>query len=206
MRLLSAVIHHQDIVRLFTQHGGMLRTAEALRLGIHPRDLYRLRDNGTIEAVSRGLYRLRSKPLSEYSDLVTVALRCPDAVICLGSALAFHELTTQIPHEVSIALPSGAWSPRIDHPPVRVHRFSGSLLSEGVEVHRLDDQDVRITSREKTLVDLFRFRRNLGSDLFVEGLRRYAEGKQRRIPELFRLAKLANVEGPIRPYLEVTLG
>lgn len=200
------MIHHQDIVRLFTRRGGMLRTAEVLRLGVHPRDLYRLRDEGTIEAVSRGLYRLCSKPLSEHADLVTVALRCPDAVICLGSALAFHELTTQIPREVSVALPRGAWSPRIESPPIRVHCFSEALLSEGVEVHRLEDQEVRITSREKTLVDLFRFRRNLGTDLFVEGLRRYAEGRQRRIPELFRLAKLAKVEGPIRPYLEVTLG
>ena len=205
MGLLSTVDHREDILRLFTQRGGMLRTAEALRLGVHPHDLYRLRDDGTIESVSRGLYRLRSKPLSEHADLITVTLRCPGAVICLESALAFHELTTQIPHEVSIALPRGAWSPRIEHPPVRVHWFSGELLAEGVELHRLDDQDVRITSREKTLVDLFRFRRNLGSDLFVEGLRRYAEGKQRRIPELIRLAKLANVEGPIRPYLEGVL-
>lgn len=199
------MIRQKNIVRLFTQHGGMLRTAEALRLGVHSRDLYRLRDDGIIEMVSRGLYRLRSKPLSEHADLVTVALRCPDAVICLGSALAFHELTAQIPHDVSIALPRGAWSPRIEHPPVRVHWFSAELLKEGVEVHRLDDQEVRITSREKTLVDLFRFRRSLGADLFVEGLRRYAEGKQRRIPELIRLAKLAGVEGTIRPYLEGVL-
>ncbi|MCC5877785.1 MAG: type IV toxin-antitoxin system AbiEi family antitoxin domain-containing protein [Candidatus Sumerlaeia bacterium] len=193
------------ITKLFEKRGGMLRTAEALRLGVHPRDLYRLRDEGTIEAVSRGLYRLRSKPLSEHADLVTVTLRCPNAVICLGSALAFHELTTQIPHEVSIAFPRGAWSPRIEHPPIRVHWFSAELLREGVEVHRLDDQEVRITSREKTLVDLFRFRSKLGSDLFVEGLRRYAEGRKRRIPELIRLAKLAGVEGPIRPYLEGVL-
>src|SRR5579872_5523734 len=89
---------------VFTEHGGMLRTSKALRLGIHPRTLYTLRDAGEIEQVGRGLYRLSKAPPLSSPDLVPIAIRIPRAVVCLVSALAHHGLTTQVPHALDIAL------------------------------------------------------------------------------------------------------
>ncbi len=104
--------------RVFFQHGGMLRTGEAIRLGIHPRTLYTLRDQGDIELVGRGLDRLSTaEPLSN-PDLVPIAVRVPRGVICLISALVYHDLTTQIPHAVDLALPSHAQAPTIDGIPI----------------------------------------------------------------------------------------
>ena len=121
----------QNAITLFRQHGGTLRTAVALRLGIHPRTLYAMRDSGLLEQLSRGLYRLAELPPLSNPDLVTVALKVPQAVICLVSALAFHELTTQIAHVVDIALHNRAERPRLDYPPLRISWFSGPAWSEG---------------------------------------------------------------------------
>jgi hypothetical protein len=117
-----------EAAAVFLEHGGILRTKEALGLGVHPRTLYAMRDAGRLERLGRGLYRLASLPPLGNPDLVAVALRVPEAVLCLISALAVHEITTQIPHEVYIALKRGAEPPRLEHPPVRVFGFSGGAL------------------------------------------------------------------------------
>ncbi|MFW5906038.1 MAG: type IV toxin-antitoxin system AbiEi family antitoxin domain-containing protein, partial [Desulfobia sp.] len=106
-----------------------MRTGQALRAGIHPATLYAMRDSGVIEKISRGLYRLASSQPLGNPDLVTVAARVSGGVICLISALSFHELTTQIPHEVHVALPYGAKEPRLEHPPIRAYRFSGQAYT-----------------------------------------------------------------------------
>ncbi|MBW2368791.1 MAG: type IV toxin-antitoxin system AbiEi family antitoxin domain-containing protein [Deltaproteobacteria bacterium] len=148
-------------VEIFSKFGGMLRTAQALRKGIHPSTFYALRDSGTLEVVSRGVYRLAdSEPLGN-PDLVTVATRIHSGVICLISALAFHDITTQIPHEVHVALPRGAEEPRLDYPPIRTYRFTGKAFTAGTVVHKIDGVDVCIYSPEKTLADCFKFRNNL---------------------------------------------
>ncbi len=145
-------------VGIFKEHGGILRTAQALRAGIHPGTLYAMRDSGALEVVSRGVYRLADSPPLGNPDIVTVATRIPGGVICLISSLAFHELTTQIPHEVHVALPRGAEEPRLDHPPIKTYRFSGEAFTKGVEAHELDGVSVRIYNPEKTLADCFKFR------------------------------------------------
>ncbi|MCZ2202984.1 MAG: type IV toxin-antitoxin system AbiEi family antitoxin domain-containing protein, partial [Cylindrospermopsis raciborskii PAMP2012] len=166
-------------VRLIKKKGTtIIRTAQALQVGIHPRTLYQLRDNGVLEQVSRGVYRLSEQPYFSQPDLVTVALRIPKGIICLVSALAFHELTTQIPHTVSIALAKGAQSPRIDYPPVSVHRFSGASLKTGIEVYEIDEVPIRIYSAEKTLADCFKFRNKLGMDVVLEALKLYKTRKK----------------------------
>ena len=192
-------------VAVFKSHGGILRTAQALRAGIHPGTLYAMRDSGALEAVSRGVYRLaNSSPLSN-PDLVTVATRVPGGVICLISALAFHELTTQIPHEVHIALPRGAEEPRLDHPPIKTYRFTGKAYTEGVETHHLDGIIVRIYSPEKTLADCFKFRNKVGLDTVVEAVRFYRERKRVKVDDLMRYAATCRVKKIIHPYLEALL-
>jgi len=195
----------QKARRLIEDRGGIIRTAEAMRIGIHPRVFYELRDNGILEQISRGAYRLaEQKPLTDV-DLVTVAMRIPRAVICLVSALAFHGITTQVPHAVSIALEKGAESPRMDYPPVSVHRFSGESLTAGVEDHLIDRITIRIYSKEKTLADCFKFRNKVGMDIVLEALKLYRDQGAFDIGKLLEYARICRVERTMKPYLEAML-
>src|SRR5262245_15971860 len=124
--------------RLLGERGALVRASQLFQVGVHPRTLYALRDAGHLEQVGRGLYRLASAPVPPHFDLVVVAARAPQAVVCLISALAFHELTDEIPHEVSIAVLRGATTPRIASPPVRVFHFSGAGYRLGIEHHEVD--------------------------------------------------------------------
>ena len=192
-------------VVIFKKHGGILRTAQALREGIHPGTVYAMRDSGALEPVSRGVYRLAGNAPLGNPDLVAVAARIPGGVLCLISALAFHKLTTQIPHEVHVALPRGAEEPRLDHPPIKTYRFSGAAFTEGVETHKLDGVSVRIYSPEKTLVDCFKFRNKIGLDTVVEAVRFYRERRSVKVDALMRYAVVCRVKKIIRPYLEALL-
>ena len=185
--------------------GGTIRTAEAIRAGIHPRVLYQLRDSGDLDMLSRGVYRLTEQEAVSAPDLVIVASRIPHAVICLVSALAFHEITTQIPHHISIALPKGAESPRLDYPPLSVHRFSGAALTEGIEEQQIDGLNVKIYCPEKTLADCFKFRNKIGMDVVLEALKLYKARKIFKLNELLHYARLCRVEKIMRPYLESIL-
>jgi predicted transcriptional regulator of viral defense system len=176
-----------------------------LDAGVHPRTLYALRDAGTVESLSRGLYRLADTRPLKHPDLVTVALRVPDAVICLISALAYHELTTQIPHAVSIAIPKGKEPPRLDYPPIDIVHMSQASFEAGIEVHRLDGVDVRIYSAEKTLADCFKFRNRIGLDTALEALKTYRQRRRRKIDELLHFAEVCRVAKVMRPYLEAIL-
>ena len=192
-------------VAAFKECGGILRTAQALRAGIHPSTLYAMRDDGRLETVSRGMYRLADgEPLGN-PDLVTVATRIPLGVVCLISALSFHELTTQIPHEVHVALPRGAEEPRLDYPPIRTYRFSGEAFTEGIEIHELDGVSVRIYNPEKTLADCFKFRNKIGLDTAVEAVRFYRERMPLKVNDLIDYASICRVKKIIRPYLEAIL-
>lgn len=164
-----------------------------------------MRDDGTLEAVSRGVYRLVDSEPPGNPDLVTVATRVRGGVICLISALAFHELTTQIPHEVHVALQRGAEIPRLEYPPIRIYWVSGQAYSAGVETHELEGVSARIYSPEKTLADCFKFRNKIGLDTAVEAVRFYRERRSVNMDALMRYAKICRVEKVIRPYLEAIL-
>ena len=191
---------------LFAKHGGMLRTSRAIRLGIHPRTLYALRDTGAIETVGRGLYRLATAPPLTAPDWVAVAFRAPRAVICLISALAHYGLTTQIPHAIDLALTSHSQVPRLDGLPIRVFWFSGPAYSAGVQVTNIDGVQIRVYSPEKTIADCFKYRNKVGLDIAIEALRTYRE--QHKKPNrraLLHYAKVCRVEKIMRPYLEAIL-
>ena len=192
-------------VAIFKERGGILRTSQALRAGVHPTTFYAMRDTGVLEVVSRGVYRLASEPPLGNPDLVAVAARVPSGVICLISALAFHGLTTQIPHEVHIALVRGAEEPRLEYPPIRTYRFTGEAFTEGVERHELDGLPVRIYSPEKTLADCFKFRNRIGLDTALEAVRLYRAGKTVKVDEIMHFAAICRVTKVIRPYLEALL-
>jgi predicted transcriptional regulator of viral defense system len=190
---------------IFENHGGILSTAQALKAGIHPKTLYAMRDSGVLELISRGVFRLSDSPPLSNPDLVTVAARVPSGVICLISALSFHEITTQIPHDVHVALPRGAEEPRLNYPPIRTYRFTGEAFTAGVDAYDLDGVCISIYSPEKTLADCFKFRNKVGLDTVVEAIRFYRERRSIKVDDLMRYAKICRVNRVIRPYLEAIL-
>ncbi len=190
---------------IFRKHGGQLRMSEAIKHGITRYTLYSLRDNGVIEQVSRGIYRLLELPPVGNPDLVTVSLRFPDAVICLVSALAYHDITTQIPHEVSVAVPRDSRAPVLDYPPIRTHRFSNEAYQPGIEKHLIDGVPVKVYSHEKTLADCFKFRNKIGMDVVLEALKLYKTRRKFNLGDLLIYAKICRVEKVMRPYLEAMI-
>lgn len=178
--------------------------SEALRLGINRKTLYSMRDAGVVEPLSRGLFRLASlEPLGN-PDFVTVAARVPQGVICLIAALAYHELTTQVPHAIDLALERGSRKSRIDYPPTRFYWFSGPAFHEGIETHKIDGVSVRIYSPEKTVADCFRYRNKIGMDVVLEALRLWRQRRPKKLDVLLRYARVRRVEKLIHPYLEGT--
>ena len=202
---MSELTAQHDALARFREAGGVLRTSQAQRMGIHPRTLYGLRDAGEIEQLSRGVYRLTELPPPHEPDLVAVAARVHKAVVCLISALHAHGLTTEIPHEVSIALPPGTKRPEIDYPPVRVFWFSGESYTTGVETREMDGVQVKIYGAAKTVADCFKFRNKVGIDVAVEALRTGLEENQLRPADLLEHARVCRVERIIMPYLEAML-
>jgi len=193
------------VAAVVKDHGGVVRTSDAIAAGIHPRTLYAMRDAGLLETLSRGVYRLAgAEPLAN-PDLVTVGVRVPKGVVCLISALAFHDLTTQIPHAVYLAIARGSEPPRVAYPPVDLFWFGGKAYSEGVEVHELDGVPVRIYGAEKTLADSFKYRNKIGLDVAIEALRAYVERGNIDIGEITRCARICRVANVMRPYLEAML-
>lgn len=190
---------------VFRRHGGLMRMADAIRAGIHRRTLYAMRDAGQVEALARGLYRLADAAPLGHPDLVTVAARVPHGVVYLISALAFHEMTTQIPHEVWIAVPRNSEPPRLDYPPIRVVRLSQAPYEAGIETHRLDSVDVKVYSREKTLADCFKHRNEIGLDTVLEAVRMYKARGRVDVDAILRFAAVCRVARVARPYLEALL-
>jgi predicted transcriptional regulator of viral defense system len=133
-----------------------------------------------------------------------VATRIPDGVICLISALAFHELTTQIPRAVDIAIARGAEPPRIDYPPVHVYWFSGKAFIEGIETATIDGVQVRVYAPEKTIADVFKYRSKLGLDVALEALRTWQRKRTSNVEAILHYARICRVEQVMRPYLEAT--
>ncbi|MFA6715529.1 MAG: type IV toxin-antitoxin system AbiEi family antitoxin domain-containing protein [Victivallaceae bacterium] len=195
----------ENAIKIIRERGGTIRASIAAKSGIHPQTLSDLKKSGRLELISRGVYRLAELPPTSNPDLEIVASRIPNGVICLISALAFHEITTQIPHEVNIALKYGAETPRIDYPPISVHRFSGKAFETGVEEHKLDGFTVRVYSPEKTIADCFKFRNKIGMDIVLEALKIYKKRNRFKIDELLKYAKTNRMERIMTPYLEAML-
>jgi predicted transcriptional regulator of viral defense system len=152
--------------------------------------------------VTRGRYRLASLEPLAHPDHVTVATRIPQGVLCLISALSFHDLTTQVPHTIDVALERGTRKPRLDYPPTRFYWFSGPAFSEGGETHDLDGAPVRIYDPEKTLVDSFRYRNQIGMDVVLEAMKLWRERRRKKLDALLKYARMRHVERAMRHYLE----
>jgi predicted transcriptional regulator of viral defense system len=181
---------------------GVLRPRDLDPLGIPREYLSRLVEGGVLLRTGRGLYSLADADTTENHDLARVGKRTPHGVICLLSALRFHDLTTQLPFEVWIAIGVKARAPKVTSPQLRVVRFSGQALAAGVEEHRIEGVPVRIYGVAKTVADCFKFRRKIGLEVALEALRDCWKQRRATMDDLWRYAKVCRVANVMRPYLE----
>jgi predicted transcriptional regulator of viral defense system len=193
--------HHPQILTLASEHG-LIRPRDLAPLGLHRVALTRLVRQGLLTRVGRGLYAHPDRTVSEHASLAEVARKHPQAIVCLLSALRVHNLTTQSPFEVWLAIPNKARAPKLAYPPLRIVRFSGAALTEGIEDHQIDGVTVRVTSVERTVADCFKFRNKIGVDVAIEALREAWMGKRVHMDELWRCATLCRVANVMRPYME----
>jgi len=189
-------------LQAFRGKGGTLRTRDLIALGVHTDTLYALRTSGRIVELGRGLYRLADADEAEHPDLAVVAARAPNASVCLISALSYHEITTQIPSTIHLAVPRGNYHALKLSMPVTVYRFDSKTFNEGLETHRVGDKPLKIYGVARTVVDCFKFRNKLGMDVAIEALRLARQRKRTQNRDLLRYARLLRVEGPMSPYLE----
>lgn len=197
---------HEQAVLDLAERRSLLRARDVTDAGIPSMVLSRMVRAGQIQRVSHGVYAPLERDVSEHVSLAEVCVRAPRAVVCLVSALRFHEIGSQQPFEVWIALPSGASIPRIELPMVRVTRMSEQSLAEGVEVHEIDGVQVPVFSVAKTVADCFKYRSKVGVDVGIEALRDGWLQKAFTVDDLWHCATVDRVGNVIRPYMESLIG
>ena len=198
---MHAAPHTQQVLDLASQQG-LLRASQLQALGIGRVVLTRLTASGRLERVGRGVYRVPGMQASEHESLATLAVKVPQAVFCLLTALQLHGLTTQLPRQVWIAMPQGSHAPRLDYPPVKMVQFSGEAFAAGVETVQVEQVTVRVYSAAKTVADCFKHRNKIGLDVAIEALKDALAQNKATADELWRFAKICRVGNVMRPYLE----
>ncbi|MGF0669320.1 type IV toxin-antitoxin system AbiEi family antitoxin domain-containing protein [Stenotrophomonas maltophilia] len=193
--------HAQRALALLHKQG-YLRTRDLDTIGVPQVVLTRLSTSRQSERVGSGLYRLPGKPISEKEDFASIAVKVPRAVFCLLTALQFHELTTQLPRQVWIAMPRGSHTPRIEHPPIKMVQMAGDAYALGIDEHERDGARLRIYSPAKTVADCFKHRNQIGLDVAIEALKAAWKTRKASADDLWRHAKLCRVANVMRPYLE----
>ena len=193
----------KELIRFFRSHSGIVRFSAILKAGFHPDSLTALKKEGKVERIARGLYRVADYIPGSHPDLVTASLQAPKGVICLLSALAFYEVTAEIPKYVDIAISQGAHANRVQYPPVRFYRFAPETCKSGIEERKIEGHKIRIYSLAKTIADCFKFRNKIGADVTREALKAALTEKKAEPKEIMRYAKICRVDNIIKPVLEV---
>ena len=191
-----------DQVLALATKNGLLRARDLGAAGIPTVYLRRLCQRGLLVQVSRGLYRPVQAKATEYQMMVECAKLVPRGTMCLLSALAFHDLTTQLPPELWVAIGSKDWRPKVVHLPVRFLRFSGAALTEGVQTHAISNVPVQVYCPAKTVADCFKYRNKVGLEVAIQALRDCWRSRKATADELWRYAKICRVANVMRPYME----
>ena len=192
----------RDLAVSLIERHGIMRLSDLKDHGVNPATLARLVEEGVLQKPSRGLYELFGADIEAAHNLAEVAKRVPKGVICMISALQFHEITLQLPRSVWIAIGSKDRKPALDYPPLRVVRFGEKALRLGVETHTIDSVPVRIFDPAKTIVDCFRFRNTVGLDVALEALRMGWRSRKAKPDDIVRYAQALRIWSVVRPYLE----
>jgi len=181
---------------------GVLRPRDLDPYNIPRTCLSRLCAAGKLRRIARGLYILPNNNTTEHHSLAEACKRVPKGVVCLLSALLFHDLTTQAPFEVWLAISEKAWRPRLEYPPLRIVRFSQTTLNAGVEEHQVEGVTVRVYSPAKTIADCFKYRNKIGLDVAIEALRECRRARRCSMDDIWHFAGICRVQNVMRPYLE----
>jgi predicted transcriptional regulator of viral defense system len=192
----------RQIAHALLKTRGIARLAELRAAGVTAATVSRMERDGEVVRLARGLYQLPDAPLDAHHSLAEAAKRLPKGVVCLVSALAFHGLTDQLPKTVWMAIGKADWGPKADDLPIRVVRFTDSLLSESVEIHEIEKVSVKVFGVAKTVADCFRHRRKIGLTVAIEGLQEALRQRKATPAEIARRADRGGVSTVIRPYLE----
>jgi predicted transcriptional regulator of viral defense system len=189
-------------VGAIVQKRTLVRSKELKGLSVSRSHLWNLAKAGKIERVGRGLYRSKEAPISVNETLLEVAKMVPLGVLCLSSALRYHELTTENPFEIWLAIERGTWSPKLDYPPVRVVHFSEAAFKFGIETRTVDGGRLRVYSPAKTVADCFKFRTKIGMETAIQALRSAYREKKATMDQIWNAAKVCRVVNVMRPYME----
>ena len=203
---MSTLIHmsksDRNKVLKLAREAGMIRVRDLRERGIHHEHLRRLVSAGQLVRLGRGIYGPTDNEPSQNHSLAQVSKQIPQAVICLLSALRFHETGTQNPFDVWIAIDRRTRKPSISHPSLRVVRFSGPSLTEGIEQHEVERIPVKVYCLAKTIADCFKYRNKIGTDVAIEALREGIRNRSVTADDIWQYAKICRVSSVIRPYLE----
>ena len=195
-------MNQSDHILELARERRVLRAADVREQGWSPQLLIRLHQAGKLHRLGRGLYGLPDAEITEHQTLIEVCQRVPKAVLCLLSALQFHEIGTQLPHEVWIALPEGTQAPALSYPKLRIMRLRGAAYSDGIQTVTEQGVPIRVYSAAKTLTDCFKFRNKIGLDVALEALKDAWRSRKVTMDELSHFAKINRVERVMQPYLE----
>lgn len=187
----------------FAKKVGIIRPSDLTKKHIPRVILTRLIASGQLEKITKGLYRIPNTELSINESLAIIALRTSQAVFCLLTALQFHQLTTQLPREVWIAMPHGSHVPKLDYPPIKMVQYSGASYSEGIETYKYNNITLRVYNPAKTIADCFKHRNKIGIDVALEALKEARAKNKVSVDEVWHFAKICRVTNIMRPYLEV---
>ena len=195
----------EKLIQFFNDHAGYARMKDLKKAGIHTRIIARALEQGIIEKIKPGLYKLSDFPWDEHTGFVDVYMANSSAVICLLSALEYYDLTTFVPAEIQVAVPHNSAYFHLDYPPVKVYYFREPLYSSGIEEIKTGQGSFKIYSAEKTICDAFRYRSKIGEDIALESLKNYLNRQDSQLNKLLEFARITKVEKVITPYLKAIL-
>ena len=192
----------ENAILEMARKNGVVRAREVREAGLHPEYLRKLCKTGQLIRTGRGLYSLADGDFTEHHSLAEACMRVPHGIICLLSALSYHQIGTQNPHQIWMAIDRAMRKPKVDYPPIRVFRFSGPSLREGVEEKKIEGVSVRVYNPAKTVADCFKYRNKVGIDVAIEALKECFRSRRCEIDELVYYARICRVRKIMQPYME----
>jgi predicted transcriptional regulator of viral defense system len=198
-------IKKKEFIEFLKRRGGIVSYKEIIKAGFNKAFLKDNLNSGRIQKVDRALYRLSDGLTLSNPDLVAVSIKVSKGVICLLSALAFHEATSEIPHHVNIAIPRVAYANKINYPPVKFYHFASKAWEAGIEKHKIEKYEIKVYSLAKTIADCFKFRNKIGMNIAREALKIAITEKGVKPKEIMQYAEICRVDSIIKPILEAML-
>lgn len=198
-------IKSQELIDYFQMYGCILRFSEIIKAGFHPELIKLLETEGEVEKIGVGLYKLTKYVISSHSDIIFVSCQAPGGVICLLSALSFHNATNEIPKYIDVAIPRGTHQNRIKYPPIKFYQLAPSMWKEGIVIHDIDGHKVKIYNLAKTVADCFKFRNRIGMGVARDALKVAISEHHVEAKKIMYYAKICRVDNVIKPILEAII-